>query len=177
MGSATSAATALSGDVFSDVNFVADEAADENVSLGTVLTVATADHVNGLSDTCTVHSAPDISVPAGSVVSYLGLDSATYYATTQEDVAIGDSGSASVEVLSTVADENGQMTVGSGGTLIDPPTDVSATVGVEEVMPAKFFPLEDATRTYGAAITLTGRVKRETDGRYSAIVFTSPLGT
>lgn len=176
-GTSSSTTTALFGDVYSDVVFFAEAAASENVALGAELTVATANHVNGLSDTATVYSTPDATIPAGTTLSYSGLDSGTYYAVTTEAVSIGDSGSARVEVVSTVADPNAQMILGSSATFDPVLSNIESLAGAVSVTPAKFFPLEDAVLTYGASVQLSGRVKRETDGRYSAIIFTSPMGT
>lgn len=177
-GSATSTSSALFGDVTTDVVFTADEVGDENVVLGTELTVDAGDLVAGLSGTCTVVDVGEATTVVGQRFSFTGLDAATYYATLSEAVALTDLGYADVEAECETANENALMTVGATPTFTSPaPSDLSANLTVIAATPAKFFPIVDAPLAFGGVITLTGRVRRENDGRYSAIVFTSPVGT
>lgn len=175
-GVPSSTSQALFGDVYSEVPFSAMEEAAENVKNGTSLTLDSGDYMNGLSVEAEVSNAPEIVVPKNSRILFTGTDANAYYARTQLDAVIKDTGLVQVGAVTETIGKHAVMTPGNGYSFLPSVSGASGLV-CDSIVPAKFFPIKHGLVMFGAPLEIIGRVRRESDGRYAAIVNTSPAGT
>lgn len=173
-GTSTSTNTALYGDVTDDVEFVAASTGD-NVALGTKLTLST--HINGISDEAEVVAVPTPAIPSDAIFNFIGTDGNTYQASIAETAKVSDLGYAEVEALALKTLKAATMTPGGTYSFPSPPAGFSSIVECVSSSPPSFFPKQQAKRLFGGALALVGRVQQTLDGRYAAVIYTSPASS
>lgn len=128
------------------------------------------------SDTITVTAKGEVTVPAGTVLTYV-VGATTYRYTTTTDTIIPD-------VLYTdavfLAEENGAASdraIGDVMIVVSPPASVDTTASVVTTVAAAALPQSYASQVVGSALEWTARVYQAPDRRWVAEVSTLPSGS
>ncbi len=163
----------LSGDITASCSFTGDNPGPNAVAVGTVLEFNPP--LPGIATKCTVTTSPTVGVPANLALLDTAASVTLYTAT---DVVIGDAGKALVAFVPDPSVSDYHLALPHAAlSVVTPPTGVASTVDIVSAPGGLVLPFDAPSQVVGGPVTFSSYVRQEPGGKWSANVFTEPMGT